>query len=400
MTKGFTIVGAAAMIAVWLCSPLAANTPITHPVFELRQAYPISCDCPPVKFAGFVGALPADECAIAGFFDIDPGSPDWRNFVTAAQQAQPYVIKNVSLEKRTPQVVQCADMFPSHVVRQTHTSNIRLRWPLMYEVPGTVWTLTITYGTPSPVHLPGEPAGTASYVHQDVWSWVLKVDVDDIKALLVVFRQLPFGKDEVPLISDESLYSELQAKLDAVKSAIAAEDAATAAMWLTDFELEVMDACITVSPGEPRPGGPGTGIANTEENPGCCKLMLDAETLLVGSDPPAPLGVASLNVRPRVLWPTDDRMVPVYIYCEVTGEGPFRHRITSVTANEPINPPDYRGLNGDYRIFSCNKVYLRRSRSDKWRDRVYTITVTATDSRGNQATGEVEVHVPRLLLRF
>lgn len=279
MTKGFTIVGAAAMIAVWLCSPLAANTPITHPVFELRQAYPISCDCPPVKFAGFVGALPADECAIAGFFDIDPGSPDWRNFVTAAQQAEPYVIKNVSLEKRTPQVVQCADMFPSHVVRQTHTSNIRLRWPLMYEVPGT-------------------------------------------------------------------------------------------------------------------------GIANTEENPGCCKLMLDAETLLVGSDPPAPLGIASLNVRPRVLWPTDDRMVPVYIYCEVTGEGPFRHRITSVTANEPINPPDYRGLNGDYRIFSCNKVYLRRSRSDKWRDRVYTITVTATDSRGNQATGEVEVHVPRLLLRF
>ncbi len=398
MTKGFTIVGAAILIGVWFSCPVSANTPITHSLLELHQAYALSCECPPVKFAGFAGALPADQCAIAGFFDIDPGSTDWSNFVTAAQESQAYYIKNVLLEKRTPEVVQCADKFPSHVVRQTTTGNIRLRWPLMYEAPGTVWTLTITYGTPTAVQLPGEPA--PSYVHQDVWTWVLQVTVDDIKTLLVVLRQLPFGMDEVPLLSDESLYVELQAKLDAVNAAIAMGETATAAAWLTEFELEVMDACIYVSPGEPWRGGPGTGIANTDENPACCKLLLDAESLLVGSAPPERLEIAALSAQPSVLWPTDDSMVPVYVNYEVLGEGPLRRQITSITANEPIKQPDYRGLNGDYRIFSPEKVYLRRSRSDQWRDRVYTITVTVTDSRGNEAAGKVEVNVPRLLLRF
>jgi hypothetical protein len=55
---------------------------------------------------------------------------------------------------------------------------------------------------------------------------------------------------------------------------------ATAAFILADFELEVMDACIDVSPSFPDPTGPGTGIANSSENPACCKLLVDTEYIL------------------------------------------------------------------------------------------------------------------------
>jgi hypothetical protein len=92
----------------------------------------------------------------------------------------------------------------------------------------------------------------------------------------------------VPLITDEPLYDALQVKLvgDADNGILGAQqyyemgDTASAAELLADFELEVMDACIEVSPAFPNPSGPGTGIANTEENPACCKLLVDVEYIL------------------------------------------------------------------------------------------------------------------------
>jgi len=54
-------------------------------------------------------------------------------------------------------------------------------------------------------------------------------------------------------------------------------DLLTASQILWDFEMELMDRCITASPMLPYPRGPETGLANTEENPACCKLLADAE---------------------------------------------------------------------------------------------------------------------------
>jgi hypothetical protein len=42
----------------------------------------------------------------------------------------------------------------------------------------------------------------------------------------------------------------------------------------------VMDGCIDDSPSFPNPTGPGTGIANSDENPACCKLLVDVEYIL------------------------------------------------------------------------------------------------------------------------
>jgi hypothetical protein len=105
-----------------------------------------------------------------------------------------------------------------------------------------------------------------------------------MKDLLELFHELPFGRDEVPLISDEDLYPILQDKLSAlVKLLDAASPKLTeAGLLLGDFEMEVIDRCITVSPAKPNPRGLGTGIANTDENPACCKLLADAE--FVGFD--------------------------------------------------------------------------------------------------------------------
>lgn len=394
MARTLLSVGVAVLLTLCFAPTVSANAPIVHQPFELHQVYTVNADPPLVRFVGFSGAQPAAECAIPGFFDIEPGS-DWSNYATAAQEGITYTIKNVTLEKRAPEITQCAGVFPARVLAQSGTVNIRLRWPLMYEPAGTVWTLTVTYGTSSPVHLPGEPPGTTSYIHQDVWYWTVVTSFEDMKKLLVLFRQVPFGTDEVPLISDEALYVELQAKLDSVAAALALGDTAGAAVIMTDFELEVMDACIAESPGEPSPGGPGTGIANSQENPACCKLLVDAESLIVRA-PPA-IGVADLSATPAFLWPTDGRLAAVYIAYSTIGNG-VKAKISSVKCNEAIKQPDWRGLNGDYRIYDAHKVYLRASRTDRWKDRVYTITVVITDATGKSASGEVQMRVPRVLL--
>ncbi|KKN01065.1 hypothetical protein LCGC14_1131470, partial [marine sediment metagenome] len=65
-------------------------------------------------------------------------------------------------------------------------------------------------------------------------------------------------------------------------------------------------------------------------------LLVDAESLLFETGARAELGISDIIVTPAYLWPTDDRMTPVYINYRVTGEGPVERPIPSVTANEPI----------------------------------------------------------------
>lgn len=270
------------------------STMIQH--FEqVFQAYPGS--------SGYVddsstmnGGLPAEGCflgylglgddvitSVPGILCIEPGSTyeqPWANYLLAAQEGVSYTIKNTTLVKQTPEFVQCSDIFPPHRVTQQGTPNIRLWWPLMYEVPSTTFTLTILYGTPTLFDDDGPGPNPPAYVHVEQWIWHVDANLESLADLLELFHELPFGKDEVPLISDEPLYIALQDKIAFANDAFMAGDMACAADFLTDFELEVMDACIPVSPSNPNPTGPGTGIAQTEENPACCKLLVDVEYIL------------------------------------------------------------------------------------------------------------------------
>ncbi|MCL5105256.1 MAG: hypothetical protein M1133_14255 [Armatimonadetes bacterium] len=231
-------------------------------------------------FKGYLGLGKDVISSVPGILAICPGGTTWPNFIEAAQAGVPYTIKNTTFVKETPEFVQCNDVFPPHRVTQQGTPNIRLWWPLMYEVPSTTFTLTILYGTPTLFDDDGDGPNPPAWVHVEQWVWHVDADLPHLSLLLELFHEIPFGKDEVPLISDEPLYWALQDKIAAAYAAFQAGDTATAAAYLTDFELEVMDACIPTSPCNPNPTGPGTGIANTEENPACCKLLVDVEYIL------------------------------------------------------------------------------------------------------------------------
>ena len=148
----------------------------------------------------------------------------------------------------------------------------------MYEVPGTTFTLSILYGTSTLFQ--DSPSNPPAWAHVEQWVWTVVADFESLANELELFHEIPFGKDEVPLISDENLFLALRLKIEVAAAAYDAADLATAGAILAEFELEVMDACIDDSPAFPNPTGLGTGIANSEENPACCKLLVDIEYIL------------------------------------------------------------------------------------------------------------------------
>lgn len=243
----------------------------------LFQAYPGDSNGTNIHYMGHLGDSGETISSVPGVFVLVPGD-NWENFVAAAQVGMQYSLKNVTLIKETPEFIQCADIYPSRVIQQQGTPNIRLRWPLMLEAPGTKWTLTIQYGTSilwddDGILGPNIP----SYFHKNVWEWKVDATLESMKLLLELFHEVAFATDEVPLISDEDLYPLLQSKLDAIIGLVIDENFRDAGLALGEFEMEVADACIAVSPRSPYPTGPGTGIANSEENPACCKILVDAE---------------------------------------------------------------------------------------------------------------------------
>ena len=243
---------------------------------ELVQSFPGNSGGTNQHQSGYLGQFGDTISSVPGILSIVPGVK-WCNFVRACQDGVPYVIKNVVLRKQTPDFIQCADIFPAKIVSQQGTAGIRLWWPLMYEAPGTTWTLTIIYGTSTPYDDDGPGPHPPGYVHTEVWTWTLDATLKSMKDVLELFHEIPFGLDEVPVISDEVLYPILQAKLDETIRLVSIGQLGQAGLLLGDFEMEVADACIAFSPQFPNPTGPGTGIANSLENPACCKLMIDAE---------------------------------------------------------------------------------------------------------------------------
>ena len=271
------------VLCVALAAPAMAGRLVSTSIVHLNQVFQAvsATSDEALSFAGYLDPSANVITAAPGILAINPGGPTWPNYIGAAIEGVPYVIKNVSLIKQPSEYVQCNGVFPTAPVAQQGTPNIRLWWPLMYELPSTTYTLSILYGTP--VLYDDDAAGPnpPAWVHQEQWIWHVDTDVPHLFLLLNLFHELPFGLDEVPLISDEPLFETLLAQLEALNCAIENRDIPAAAMLLSDFEMEVMDACIGTSPAFPNPSGIGTGIANTEENPACCKILVDAEYIFL-----------------------------------------------------------------------------------------------------------------------
>ncbi len=216
--------------------------------------------------------------AAPGILSFDPGSK-WENFVRAYRAGKPYCLKDVQLDKVHPGGRQCVDVFGPGRINQHGTPNVRTWWPLMYEPYGTTWTVTILYTTLNSVMLPGETS--PSVVHQDKWKWNVVVSLDSLDSLLDLFHELPHGTSEAPLISDETAYSRLKGLIMLAKGATSNPTELSAI--LSQIELATADYCISEPPRFPFPSGAGRGlgIANTAENPACCKILSDLDYLLL-----------------------------------------------------------------------------------------------------------------------
>lgn len=234
------------------------------------QAYPGNSFGTNTGYAGYAGATGDQTTSVPGILQIvpqDAGEPPWANFIhgfvdgTYTDGSQ---LSNVVLVKQTPESVQCADVFPVRKILQQGSSHIRTWWPLMFEAPGTTWTLTIDYD-------PGDQS-----MLEESWTWRMDATLQSLKDTLQLFHELPFGRSQTPLVSDECLYPVLQAKLDAAIEAVGEGNLVLAGLMLGEFEMEVSDAWLTTTPQLPSPCGPGTGIAQTAENPAACKLLSDA----------------------------------------------------------------------------------------------------------------------------
>ncbi len=117
-------------------------------------------------------------------------------------------------------------------------------------------------------------------------------------------------------------------------------------------------------------------------------------TTTTASNPPPTITGATAD--PSVLWPPNHRMVNVTISYDVTDNCPLPPGscILTVTSNEPVLGHGSGHTSPDWIVVDDHHVLLRAEREGGGNGRIYTITITCTDSGGNSSTEQVEVTVP------
>lgn len=269
------IMAAITLLLAFSANACAAITPITHGIVDVFQSYSGTTAGKATQQMGFAGTAAPSSISYPGVLVIQPGM-NWANYVFATWVSSAYTLTNVHLTKTSPGS-SSYPVFPALNLVQSGAANVRIRWPLLYEVPGTLFNLTIDYTTPTAQEFAGEQA--AGTVHRDVWTWRVVPRVDNLSHLLEVFRNLPFGTSLVPLASDETLYSTLQGYLMQALSSYTSGDFAGMTNSLTSFENSVVPAEIASPPAYPVPTGAGTGIAISSSNPAAYDLLMDSTSL-------------------------------------------------------------------------------------------------------------------------
>jgi uncharacterized repeat protein (TIGR01451 family) len=142
----------------------------------------------------------------------------------------------------------------------------------------------------------------------------------------------------------------------------------------------------------------GTGISNTATvsafTPDPDLSNNSATVATTASNPPPTITAATVD--PSVLWPPNHRMVNVTVSYDVIDNCPLPPGscVLSVTSNEPVNGKGDGDTSPDWIVLDDHHLLLRAERAGNGNGRIYTITITCTDSGGNASTEEVEVTVP------
>ncbi|MGC1321970.1 MAG: hypothetical protein WA849_07300 [Candidatus Udaeobacter sp.] len=116
-------------------------------------------------------------------------------------------------------------------------------------------------------------------------------------------------------------------------------------------------------------------------------------TATASNPPPTITGAAA---DPSVLWPPNHRMVNVTVSYDVTDNCPlpFGSCTLSVSSNESVLGHGSGHTSPDWIVVDDHDVMLRAEREGNGSGRIYTITITCTDSGGNSSEEQVEVLVP------
>lgn len=118
------------------------------------------------------------------------------------------------------------------------------------------------------------------------------------------------------------------------------------------------------------------------------------ETISILVSNPAPL-ISAVTASPIALGPPNHKMVSVTLNYTVTDNcGPIATKL-QVASNEPINGTGDGDTAPDWTVVDEHHVLLRAERSGNGSGRIYTLTITATDSADQSSIRDVVVSVPK-----
>jgi len=111
----------------------------------------------------------------------------------------------------------------------------------------------------------------------------------------------------------------------------------------------------------------------------------------VSNPPPV---ISGVSASPSVIWSGNHKMVDVTINYSISDNCGTVATVLSVTSNEPVSGTGPDDKSPDWIVLDAHHVQLRAERADSGTGRIYTITITATNSEGGTRTATVQVLVP------
>jgi len=137
----------------------------------------------------------------------------------------------------------------------------------------------------------------------------------------------------------------------------------------------------------------GTNVIGVVASDSAGNNTVCASTLtVVDTTPPV---IVSVTTSANTLWPPNHKMVAIEVRAVVTDTcSTATWRVAAITSNEPVSGKGSGNTSPDWLIVDDNSIKLRAERAGSAGDRIYTITIRATDLSGNQSTATVTITVP------